>query len=62
MSQLGPGEDDDRLVVTLTFFCDSEMNAVKCQESLSRVMTGMALEGINGNLSIVRVSAEGTSP
>lgn len=55
---LGPGDEDDRICVTATAICISEDQVAKVGESFARVVTGLALEGININIGFIRVEPE----
>jgi len=57
---LGPGEEDDRICVTMTALCISEEQVIRVAEAFARVQLGLALEGINLNMGLLKVGPETT--
>lgn len=53
---LGPKEDDDKIMVTLTVTCTSEAEVLKVTETLTRIGTGFSLEGLSTSINSMRYS------
>lgn len=52
---LGSRDEDDRICVNATAMCTSEEQVAKVGEAFARVVTGLALEGINLNMGYILV-------
>lgn len=55
---LGPDSGDEQVYVNVTATCTTEEQVVRVTEAFSRAMTGLALEGINCNLSVMKMRPE----
>lgn len=55
---LGPGEDDDKILVGITIACTSEDQVVRVSEAFARIAVGFSLEGLNVNHNMLKMSPE----
>lgn len=48
---LGPDDDHDKVLVTVTITCSSQEQVLKASETLQRTAVGLALEGMSTSLT-----------
>lgn len=58
MGEIGPGDNDDVISVTLQAFAKSQEEALRIAEVFNRTLVGLALDGTHANLTMMRISPE----